>query len=344
MPVTFKPAERRKRKLRMCIDGISGSGKSCTGLAILRGIVGPEGRIAAIDTEHESLLEYAGIFPGNDQPTGFDHVALTDFAIERYIEAIEAATVAKYDALLIDSGSHAWAGKGGLLEFVDANAGSEGAYFSKEGWRKATPKQHRFIDKIIGAPMHVIVTLRDKGEYVIEENANGKKQPRKVGLQPVQREGFEYEFSILGTMDAEHILRITKSRTLDAAGANLKNFLQNAVIPKPGLELGRQLREWLEAPPGEWVAPAFARTFNVGGRVVESSGITEDTYVNCARLGIALDKAAGAGSARALLNAEPFRVPSMAQLTEEQGVELVKALEAGLTKAEADKAAKGAAA
>src|SRR5690606_12710533 len=132
-----------------------------------------------------------------------------------------------------DQASHAWAGKGGLLEFVDQNAGSEGAYFSKEGWRKATPKQHRFIDAMIGAPLHLIVTLRDKSDYVIEETANGKKQPKKIGMAPVQRDGFEYEFSILGTMDAEHTLRITKSRTLDAKDGELLNFLEGAVIAKP---------------------------------------------------------------------------------------------------------------
>lgn len=344
MAVQFKPAERRKRKLRLCLDGPSGSGKSCTGLAILRGIIGDEGRMAVIDTEHESIEEYAGVFPGTNQPTGFDTVALTDFAVERYMEAIDAATAAKYDALLIDSGSHAWAGKGGILEFVDTHAGSEGAYFSKDGWRKATPKQHRFIDKIIGAPLHVVVTLRDKTKYVQEENANGKIQPRRVGMEPIQRDGFEYEFSILGTMDAEHVLRIHKSRTLDAAGAELKNFLQGAVIPKPGIALGRQIAEWFEAAPGEWKAPAFSRTFKVGERIVESSGITEDTYVKAAQLGAKLDKAAGAGSARGVLNNEPFRVPSMAQLDEEQGLALVAVLEEEVTKAEAAKAAKGAAA
>ena len=210
MTVTFKPAERRKRKLRMGIDGISGSGKSLTGLAILRGVVGPEGRIVAIDSEKNTLVEYAGIFPGMEQPSGFDLYELNDHSPKTYIDAIDSAVAAGYDGLLIDSASHEWCGKNGILESVDKAAGDD-AYFSKKGWRAATPKHTRFIEKVTGAPLHVIVTLRVKADMVIEKDANGKNAPRKIGLAPIQREGFDYEFSILGSMDSDHVLKITKS-------------------------------------------------------------------------------------------------------------------------------------
>lgn len=324
MAVTFKPAERRKRKLRMGIDGPSGSGKSLTGLAILRGVVGPEGRLAVADTEKESIMEYAGVFPGTNQPSGFDAVALNDCSPDAYIEVIDAAVAAGYDGLLIDSVSHEWAGKNGILESVDRDAGEDG-FFSKKGWRKATPRHTRFIEKVIGSPIHVVVTMRVKAEYVIEKNEQGKNEPRKIGLQPIQREGFDYEFSILASMDTEHVMRVTKSRTLDrGTRGELLNFLEGAVIKCPGIELGEQIREWLNAPPGEWEAPAYARSFVINDKVIVSGGITKETYTLVANIAGKVDKKIGAGTTRALITG--MGAVSAASMTEPQGQALLALL------------------
>lgn len=325
MSIEIKPAERRKRKLRMALDGISGSGKSLTALGILRGVLGPEGRLCAIDTEHESLSEYAGIFPTELQPSGFDHIVLTDFSVNSYMAAIDAVVKAGYDGLLIDQASHAWAGKGGILEYVDTQAGEDG-FFSKKGWRKATPMHAQFIDKMIGAPLHLIATLRVKSEYVIEKDSAGKNTPHKVGLQPIQREGFDYEFSILGSMDKAHVLRINKSRCLDAdAAGKLSNFLEGAVIPNPGIPLGVAIREWLNAPPGAWVPPMFSRTFVVNDKTIVSGGISRDTYVSCLNMGGKVDKKHGGGTSRALITSA-FQAATASALTEDQGQALLAAL------------------
>ena len=60
-------------------------------------------------------------------------------------------------------------------------------------WRDVTPQHNRLVDRILQCNMHIAATLRTKTEYVIEDNAQGKKAPRKVGMAPVFREGFEYE-------------------------------------------------------------------------------------------------------------------------------------------------------
>ena len=338
MTVTFKPAERRKRKLRMGIDGISGSGKSLTGLAILRGVVGPEGRIVAIDSEKNTLVEYAGIFPGTEQPSGFDLHELNDHSPEAYIDAIDSAVAAGYDGLLIDSASHEWCGKNGILESVDKAAGDD-AYFSKKGWRAATPKHTRFIEKVTGAPLHVIVTLRVKADMVIEKDANGKNAPRKVGLQAIQREGFDYEFSILGSMDSDHVLRVTKSRCLDRGpDGKLLNFLEGAIIPCPGIELGEKIREWLNAPPGVWEAPTYARSFVVNDKTIVSGGITKETYVTVANLAGKVDKKHGPGTTRAMVTG--MGAASAASMNEEQGLDLLQNLNARLSMPSAQSEAK----
>lgn len=61
--------------------------------------------------------------------------------------------------------------------------------------------------------MHIAATLRTKTEYVIEDNAQGKKAPRKVGMAPVFREGFEYEMSVFFELSLDHSANAGKDRT-----------------------------------------------------------------------------------------------------------------------------------
>jgi hypothetical protein len=64
----------------------------------------------------------------------------------------------------------------------------------------------------------------------------GRNQVRKVGLQPVQRDGLEYEFTVVGDVTQEHDLIVTKTRAA---------FLKDAVIREAGEDLGKQLAAWL---------------------------------------------------------------------------------------------------
>lgn len=73
-------------------------------------------------------------------------------------------------------------------------------------------------------------------EYVIEKNDKGQSVPKKVGMAPIQREGMEYEFDIVGDLDAENTLIITKSRC---------RILSGEVIKKPGDETALIIKDWL---------------------------------------------------------------------------------------------------
>ncbi len=55
----FKKAVKAKQKLRLAIDGVSGSGKTYTALSVASGL---GGRIAVIDSEHGSSELYADRF------------------------------------------------------------------------------------------------------------------------------------------------------------------------------------------------------------------------------------------------------------------------------------------
>lgn len=199
----FRPAQRKKTKLRMAIDGPAGSGKTYTALRFAFAL---GQRVAVIDTEAGSAAKYEGESP-DGVPWKFDILELTDFSPLVYVAAI-AATIGKYDVVVVDSLSHAWAGSGGALELVDQKtAASRSKNAFSEGWRAVTPMHNQLVEALLRVPLHLICTIRSKMGYVIECGV-----PKKVGMEPVQRNGIEYEFDVLADMDIDHGIYVSKSR------------------------------------------------------------------------------------------------------------------------------------
>ncbi len=231
--LVFRRAVRAKVKARIGLVGPSGAGKSLTALLIARGLVGPEGRIAGIDSERGSLSLYAS-------EVEFDCLDLPDHSPHTYVMAINAAVDAGYDAIVIDSLSHAWTGKEGALEQVDTAAKRSKSGNTFAAWRDVTPGHNHMIDTIVGADAHMICTLRAKTEYILEDNGRGKQTPRKVGMAPIQRDGMEYEFDLVAELDLDHNLIVSKTRYIDLG-------LDQRVIARPGIELGSSIRQYLMA-------------------------------------------------------------------------------------------------
>lgn len=231
MTLTFKPAARAQARARIALGGPSGSGKTYTALLIAQAF---GSRIALIDTEHGSASKYAG----EPEMPAFDVVELDSFSPAHYIAAIAAAEQAGYDVLIIDSLSHAWVGREGILEQVDlARARSKSGNAFTEGWRYASPLHQKLIDTMLQAKLDLIVTMRSKTKYVLEDY-QGRQVPKQVGMELVQREGIEYEWDIVGEMDKENTLVITKSRCKKLTG---KSFAQ------PGVELGEAIKAWVRS-------------------------------------------------------------------------------------------------
>lgn len=223
----FKKASKKALKLRLALEGVSGAGKTFSALAIAKGL---GSKVAVIDTEHGSASLYADQFD-------FDVVELESFQPDNYIRAIRSAEMAGYDVVIIDSLSHAWVGKGGALELVDNAAIKSGSKNTFAAWREVTPQHNALVEAIIRSKCHVIATMRSKMEYALEKDERGKMSPRKIGLAPIQREGISYEFTIVGEMDLDHNLIITKSRCAAVA---------SKVFKCPGEDFAKTLRDWLE--------------------------------------------------------------------------------------------------
>ncbi|MEV5129280.1 AAA family ATPase [Streptomyces sp. NPDC053705] len=223
----FAPATKEQSKARVALDGPSGSGKTYTALTIASAL---GSRIALIDTERGSARKYANEF-------AFDVLEMAYFSPDDLVEALAAAGSAGYDVVIVDSLSHFWSGTGGMLEQVDTAAKKGFGGNSFGGWKEARPMERRMVDALVAYPGHVVVTMRSKTDYVLETNDRGRQVPRKVGMKPEQREGLEYEFDIVGSMDWENNLHVTKSRARSLTGAFVK---------QPGIEFGQQIKDWLE--------------------------------------------------------------------------------------------------
>jgi hypothetical protein len=227
--ILFKRAERKQAKLRLAICGPSGSGKTYSALLIAQGL---GGRVAMIDTERGSGELYADL-------SDYDVAQLTPpFTPDRYIELIKGAEAAGDNVCIIDSLSHAWTGEGGVLDLHDRAAKAVKNSFT--AWREVTPRHNALVDALLNADMHIIVTMRTKVAYemVEETNASGKKvqKPVKIGLAPIQREGIDYEFTVVFDLSIDgHIASTSKDRT----------SLFDGQYFTPGIETGRKLLDWL---------------------------------------------------------------------------------------------------
>lgn len=230
MTLAFTRATKTALKARVALDGPAGSGKTFTSLITARSLAGPNGRVAVIDTEHRSASLYADRFT-------FDTLALDTFHPRVLIEALAVAGSARYDVVVVDSLSHFWMGADGMLESVDKatkRAGSSSSFNS--GWKEMKPEERKMVDAMLAFPGHLIATMRTKTEWVVEQNERGKSAPRRVGTKAEQREGIEYEFTVVADMDLEHNLVVTKSRC---------PVLADQVIHRPDETFGLTLLTWL---------------------------------------------------------------------------------------------------
>lgn len=224
----FKKAERKRIFVKMALCGVSGSGKTYSALLLAQGL---GGKIAMIDTENGSGELYSDL-------CDYDAAQLEPpFSPMKFINAIKEAEAEGYNVLIIDSLSHAWSGQGGILEMVDKKSATSRSGNSFTAWRDVTPEHNKLVDAILQCRMHVIVCMRSKTAYEMQENENGKKTPVKVGLAPIQRDGMEYEFTIVFDIDREkHYALASKDRT------GLFEKTIDVITPATG-EL---IRKWVE--------------------------------------------------------------------------------------------------
>ena len=194
----LQTAQRKRAKIKLGLQGPSGSGKSFSALQIAKGLCLKWESIAVIDTENGSSELYSHLGPYQVLPLN------APFTPERYIEAISLCEKSGVEVIIIDSITHEWEN---LIDFHSSMAGN-----SFTNWGKVTPRHNAFVQKLLNTPVHIISTIRTKQDYVINEK-NGRMVPEKVGLKSVQRDGLDYEFTLMFDLDIKNNATASKDRT-----------------------------------------------------------------------------------------------------------------------------------
>jgi len=195
----LRQSERKRAKIKMALQGSAGSGKTYSSLLLAQGLTnGDFSKVAIIDTENGSADLYAHL--GNYNVLSLQ----TPFTPQKYVEAIEVCEKAGMEVIILDSISHCW---DYLLDYHSSLAGN-----SFTNWAKIKPLEKLFIDKILQSNAHVIATMRTKQDYVLNQK-DGKFIPEKVGLKAVQRDGLDFEFTLVFDVDIKHFAVSSKDRT-----------------------------------------------------------------------------------------------------------------------------------
>lgn len=246
----LQKASRKKAKMKLALQGPSGSGKSIGALLIAFGLCGNWNKIGVIDTENHSAELYSNL-------GGFNTVSIAaPFTPEKYIQAIALCENAGMEVIILDSCSHEWDGSGGILDIHSNMAGN-----SFTNWGKLTQRHNSFVQAMLQSSCHIIGTIRSKQDYVLNEK-NGKIVPEKVGLKAVQRDGLDYEFTIVLDIDSKHNAIASKDRT---------SLFFNKPEFKVSIETGKLINEWCNQ--GEDITDVVINN-------ITSSVISEEELIN----------------------------------------------------------------
>jgi hypothetical protein len=269
-------------------------------LLVAFGITGSWDKVCLIDTENHSGELYADYTKDGIEIGEYNYIPISPpYTPEKYVAAIKECEASGIECIVVDSLTHAWSGEGGLLDKKGQieKSGKPGVN-GWTAWRDITPLHNRLVETILGCTCHIIATLRAKMEYVSEKNESGKTEIRKLGLNPIQREGMEYEFTVFVDVSQDHQATTSKDRTSLFDG---KQFALS-------FDIGRQLLGWLE-------------------QGIESPQMITD--ITRQRIATAARKLSHTPDAMRDIMQRQFGVDSSTKLTEQQGQELAEFLEEG---------------
>lgn len=187
----------------IAIAGPSGSGKTESALRLARGYCGKD-KFLVIDTEEKRALYKKSRYQPWDwmdfQPP---------FTPENYVAALEAGK--GYKAVVLDSGSHEYAGPGGLQDIHEATLermtkGNEARMDALSGpaWKDAKMRhKNKLMSYLIRYPALLIICLRAEPKVKFIKDDKGKMQIVDAGYVPICEKMFMYEMLVGCMMTAD---------------------------------------------------------------------------------------------------------------------------------------------
>lgn len=186
----FKPASgfSDRHGVFVALVGGTNSGKTFSAMRLARGIAGPKGKIAVVDTEGGRTLHLKDEF-------AFDVTLLTaPHRPMRYADIAKQAEAAGYDALVIDSFSAEWAGAGGVLSWADDEAtrmaGDDDAKRERvkgATWIKPKTAHKAMVYSLLERRIPIIFSIRGEETFV---------PPSTRMFKPVCNKAFLFEVTV----------------------------------------------------------------------------------------------------------------------------------------------------
>lgn len=254
MESKFRKATRQKVKASIMIEGLQGSGKSGLALAIAKALTEDWDKIYAIDTENKSLDLFQGIMMDSGESFGeFNKVDLTaedGYAPSNYMALREAAIKDGAEVVIMDSISHMWNRKGGLLDTV-AEAQSKGLdSYRAWGTDQNRAEKELISDLVRSSEAHIITTVRTKEKFGMEfDETKGKNKVISLGEQQIQQDGLKYEPDL--------VLRMVSPGNMDGTSAVVEVIKSRYAILRVGeeYEVNKELLAQLKAYLEEGIDP-----------------------------------------------------------------------------------------
>lgn len=196
MSVVWNKAKRLHTKCSICIEGLSGTGKTGLALTLAYFLSGKQwDKIFAEDTEARSMDLFEGLdMPGVGKCGEFNKldVAPGEYMPSTFVALREDAVANGAAVNIIDSASHSWIGEGGVLDTVTRLTEENAKVNNFNAWGKPEVRNEKNLlcmpDFWRHPAVHCITTVRLKEKFVQEGST-----VRSVGEQQLMQDNSKYE-------------------------------------------------------------------------------------------------------------------------------------------------------
>jgi hypothetical protein len=210
-------------------------------MRLARGIAGPKGKIAVLDTEGGRTLHLK-------QEFGFDaNLMDPPFRPHRFAEAAKDAEEAGYDALVIDSFSMEWVGIGGVLDWQAAElqrmAGDDWKKQERvkmASWIKPKTAHKAMVYSLLQRRIPIIFSIR--GEETVKPGEGPGEKPTKI-FKSITNKDFPFEVTVSFRLESERkgYIDLSDPKSWKMEGAHAAIFKDGDRISE---EHGAALAAW----------------------------------------------------------------------------------------------------
>jgi hypothetical protein len=225
---------------RIFLFGPTGSGKSRGALELANRMFGGTLPIGLVNTEKGRGKLYADRYPIANY---IDMSEVRDFAPDAYTLALNTIEAKQGGGVyILDSVSHEWMGRNGILQQADRFG----------DWKVVRPKHNDWVERLMDVNGHLIVTVRAKMKYEVEEEekpGGGKRQViRALGVGPIQSDDLQYEFTLVGNFE-QSTHEVRWSGHVDPLVDTVSNFSDEESATETASVLTKWLSEGNPPPP-----------------------------------------------------------------------------------------------